>query len=102
MISKPDSAIKEYSIAISQNPDLYDPYLNRGRLLHQMKKCNEAMNDFAAAILLMPERPEAYYARSYCYTEQGNRSLALQDVEKAISLGFAGVDNQYYQSLKSR
>ncbi len=102
MRNMPDSAIKEYSLAISQNPDMYDPYLNRARLLQQMKRCNEAMNDFAAAIQLMPERPEAYYARSFCYADQGNRSLALQDVERAISLGFTAVDNQYYQSLKGR
>jgi protein O-mannosyl-transferase len=100
MMGKQDSALKEYAVAISQNPDMVAPYLNRGRTLQRLHRCDEAMKDFATALELSPDMGEIYYARSYCYTLKGNKALALQDVEKAISLGFTTIDKNYYQMLK--
>ena len=100
MMGKQDSALKEYGIAISQNPDMVPPYLNRGRTLQRMHRCDEAMKDFATALELSPGMGEIYYSRSYCYTQNGNKALALQDVQKAISLGYTNIDKNYYQMLK--
>jgi len=91
----------QYGIAIEQNPDMYAPHLNRGRLLQRLNRNDEAMKDFEAALALSPDNGEVYYARSHSYAAKGNKAQALQDVQKAIALGFTGVDNNYYQSLKN-
>jgi tetratricopeptide (TPR) repeat protein len=95
-----DSSLVQYGIAIAQNPDMYAPYLNRGRELHRMQRCPEAMKDFEKALELRPEMGEVYYSRSYCYTASGQKAQALQDVEKALSLGFTNIDPAYYKMLK--
>jgi tetratricopeptide (TPR) repeat protein len=100
MMGKNELSLKEYGMAISQNPDMYAPYLNRGRELHRLNRCEEAMNDFERALELKPDMGEIFYSRSYCYTHRGKKREALQDVEKAISLGFNQIDPAYYQMLK--
>jgi tetratricopeptide (TPR) repeat protein len=100
MMGQHDSALKEYGVAISQNPDMVAPYLNRARTLQRMHRCDEAMKDFATALELDPGMGELYYSRSYCYTMKGDKARALQDVEKALALGFREIDKNYYQMLK--
>jgi tetratricopeptide (TPR) repeat protein len=99
MIGKHDSAIRHFSIAIDQNPDMYAPYLNRGKLLKRLNNCIEATKDFTEAIELMPNLAEAYYERSSCYLQAGLRPLAVRDVQLAISLGYSYVDSAYYNEL---
>jgi protein O-mannosyl-transferase len=100
MMHQYDSALVHYGIAVQQNPDFVASYLNRGRALQRMNRCNEAMRDFNKAIDMAPEMAEIYYARSFCYAKGGNKPLALQDVEKARSMGFTQIDPAYYQSLR--
>lgn len=95
-----DSALAHYTLAIAQNPDMYAPYLNRGRMYQRMKRCDEGMKDFEAALSLRPDMGEIYYSRSYCHTMRGNKTAALQDVETAIKLGFRQIDQSYYDMLK--
>ncbi len=101
MTGRHEEALKEYAVAIGQNPDMVAPYLNRARTLQRLHRCGEAMKDFQTALDLSPGMGEIYYSRSYCYTEDGKKALALQDVEKALSLGFTRIDKNYYQMLKS-
>jgi tetratricopeptide (TPR) repeat protein len=100
MMKMHDSALVHYGIAIQQNPDFTASYLNRGRALERMNRCNEAMIDFNKAIEMAPEMAEIYYARSYCFAKAGNKAAALQDVEKARSMGFRQIDPRYYESLR--
>jgi protein O-mannosyl-transferase len=100
MTGRQDAALREYGIAVAQNPDMVAPHLNRGRTLQRLHRCAEAMEDFQAALELNPDMGEIYYSRSYCYTQDGKKALALQDVEKALSLGFTRIDKNYYQMLK--
>lgn len=102
MMGKPDSALKEYGVAISQNPDMYAPYLNRGRLYGRLRRCDEGMRDFEAALALKPDMGEIYYARSQCQLQKGNRPAAIADVQKAASLGFKQIDPAYAAMLQSR
>jgi tetratricopeptide (TPR) repeat protein len=101
MIGKHEESLTEYGIAISQNPDMYAPYLNRARKLTRMKRCDEALQDFDKAAALNPEMGEIYYFRSYCHSQKGNKAQALQDVETGLRLGYTQIDNNYYQLLKS-
>ncbi len=100
MNGRHDSALVQYGIAVQQNPDIVAPWLNRGRALQRMNRCDEAFKDFARALEIDPDMGEVYYARSMCYAQKGNKGQALQDVQKAISLGFNQIDNNYYQGLK--
>ena len=100
MTGRRDSAVIQYGIAIAQNPDMDAFYLNRGRALMKMDRWDDAMRDFERAITINPTLGDNYYARSFVYNHAGKKALAIQDVQKAVSLGFGGVDKNYYQSLQ--
>lgn len=102
MTGQQDSALVQYGLAIDQNPDMYAPHLNRGRLLQRMKRCGEGMKDFDIALQLSPENGEIYYARAFCDVQNGNRAQASQDIDKAMSLGFTQIDKAFYQAVKGR
>jgi protein O-mannosyl-transferase len=102
MTGKTDSALVQYGLAIEQNPDMYAPHLNRGRALQRLKRCGEAMKDFEAALQLNPDNGEIYYARAYCHAQNGNKAMAVQDIDRAISLGFRQIDKNFYQAMKGR
>ena len=88
MTGKTDSAIKEYGVAIAQNPDAYAPYLNRARALMRHNRPDEALKDFNKAIDLSPQMGEIYYFRSLCYSAKGNATQAQQDMQKSQALGY--------------
>ena len=88
MTGRTDEAIKEYGVAIEQNPDMYAPHLNRGRALMRQGKADEAMKDYNRAIELNPQMGEIYYFRGLCYAAKGNNTQAQQDVQKSKSLGY--------------
>ena len=88
MTGRTDEAIKEYGVAIAQNPDMYAPHLNRGRALMRQKRLNEAMNDFNRALELNPQMGEIYYFRGACYAAAGNTAAAQQDMQRAKGLGY--------------
>lgn len=98
---KTDSALMEYDHAVRLDPKAFIARLNRGRMLKDMNRLDDALTDLNMAIEINPAQAEPYYLRSICYAGKGNRALALQDVEKAISLGYKQVDNNYYQGLKN-
>jgi len=100
LLGKPDSALLAYDTALSQNPEMYAPYLNRGKILKQQNRWAEAMRDFNQAIELNPNNGESYYQRSFCDTQSGLKFIAFRDVNQAISLGYKKVDSAYYNSLK--
>ena len=100
MVGKGDSAIAQYTIAINQNPDQYDAYLNRGKLYKLKYLWDDALQDFNTGLAANPQSAELYYQRSFCDTQKGLKPLALQDVERAISLGYGKVDSGYYVWLR--
>jgi tetratricopeptide (TPR) repeat protein len=96
----PDSALLQYDTALSQNPDLFNASLGRGKILIRKNRFTEAMSDLNAARALNPDYAETYYERSFCDTAIINKSVALKDVETALSLGYTHVDSTYYSLLK--
>ena len=101
MTKQYELALKEYGIAIQQNPDMFAPHLNRARLLQRLKRYPEALSDFKTASELSPDNGEVYYSRGLCHGQMGNFKLAVADIEKAKSLGFK-VDEAMLQDLKRR
>ena len=99
---KIDSSLAEYAIAISQNPEAIIPYMNRAKIYIRLSKFDEAIADYSKVIQLDKNMGEVYYLRSRAYAFKGNKPQALQDVDKAKALGYAGIDPNYYQELKPR
>ncbi len=102
MTGQHDSALVWYGIAVNQNPDMYAPYLNRGRSLQRMHRCEEAMKDFDKSLSLSPDNGEVHYAMSFCYAQKDNKAMALKEIQKAVSLGFTQIDKNYYAAMGGR
>ena len=101
ILGRTDSSLKEYAIAIAQNPDAVIPYMNRARIyLVLQNKPAEAMKDYNKVLELDPRKADAYYMRSKAYNAMGDKPHALKDVEQARSMGYPSIDAAYYQSLK--
>jgi tetratricopeptide (TPR) repeat protein len=62
---------------------LAELYIWRGAAHYHMFLHEQAYNDLTKAIALRPERPRAYYFRSYVHTEAGRLNEALADLEMA-------------------
>lgn len=90
MSGRREDAIKEYGVAVQQNPDIYQPYLNRARALQRLKRYPDAMKDFDKAISLEPKLAEVYVARANCFAEMGNAAMMQKDMESARKLGYNG------------
>ena len=99
IVGKTDSSLAMYAIAISQNPDAYIPYMNRGRIYYRLKKYGDAIKDLTKAIQLNGQSGDSYYVRAKCYAQEGNKAQAQQDTEKAKSLGVQ-IDPNFLQQLK--
>lgn len=97
-----DSAIIMFDKAISLTKDNYVPYMNRAKTLQKKDRWTEMREDLQTVIKINPDIGEVYYLRSFCDTQQKNNAMALQDVEKAIALGYKNVDAGYYQQLKDK
>lgn len=99
---KRDSALIAYTKALALNPAHNGARMNRAIAYQQAGLWAEAGSDISILLKNMPGNASAYYYRSFCDTQQQRFDLALQDVERAISAGYRGVDTAYYRALKSR
>ena len=88
MTNNKDESIKQYGIAVDQNPDIFQPYLNRGRALFRAGRYDEAMRDFNKAIQIEPTVGEIFYARAMCLDKKGDRQGAIKDLETSRKLGY--------------
>ncbi len=100
MLGRKDSALNQFTAAISKAPDMYAPYLNRAKILRANGSWGDAMRDLNTVIRLKPDLGEPYYERSFCDTQLGVKNIALRDVEHAISLGYNKVDTGYFNWLR--
>jgi tetratricopeptide (TPR) repeat protein len=97
---KTDSSLAIYAKAISLDPDAYMPYLNMGRLFFKQKKYDDAIKNLDKSIERNAEYGETYYLRAVCHAANGNKALALQDVDKAKALGYGQINPNFYEQLK--
>ncbi len=97
---KTDSSLAMYKVAISQNPDAWIPYMNRGKIYVRLQKYDEALKDLNRALEINGESGESYYLRARCLGAKGNKVQAQQDVEKAKSFGYTQMDPGFLQGIK--
>lgn len=79
-------AIKDFSKAISYNPENSRGYANRGQCYRIIREHEKALSDFDTAINIAPLSLESYYGRARTFKEMGRFAKALTDCEKALEI----------------
>lgn len=81
-------AYADYSKRIELDPGDYQTRVARGRLLiEKLGKPTQAIEDFEAAIVVDPDRPDAYYLRGMALAQTGATSRAIQDFRRVHQVG---------------
>ena len=81
-----DMAIREYSMALELDPNLYSGYVNRGKLFWRKGDIRRALEDLTDAIRLEPMVPSTYVYRGDVHLGAGNREAARRDYLRALEL----------------
>ena len=81
-----DGALKDTSTAISIAPDLSIAHLNRARILSDMKRDQEAGDEFISAARLAPNDPDCYFYWSLAEKAQGNFTKEEELLQKVVKL----------------
>ncbi|NLE65350.1 MAG: tetratricopeptide repeat protein [Elusimicrobia bacterium] len=82
-------AIKNFSLAIAQNPQMTEAYIKRGLVYAKNKDFTAALSDFDTAIQLDSTGESGalnYYNRALTYENLGNPEKAIEDYTHAIEL----------------
>ncbi|HXB41782.1 MAG TPA: tetratricopeptide repeat protein [Bacteroidia bacterium] len=87
---------------IKNNPDSTSHYINRGNLLCQSAKYEEAITDFSTAIKLDSNCVIAYKNRGLAKMALNKYQVALQDFNKAIKLDPNDVQAYIYKSIATQ
>lgn len=91
-------AIKNFTQAISMNPQDHSTYNNRGISYKSLKQYENAIADFSVAISLKEDYASAYDHRAQCYAEMGETHKSLEDM--STSLHFQQTGQRYYRRSK--
>jgi tetratricopeptide (TPR) repeat protein len=78
-------SLAAYTKAIDLDPSFYPAHINRGVVYLDLKKCDEALSDFNAA-LKSGDISLAYSGRGDAYSCLKKYDLAMPDYEKTLSL----------------
>ncbi len=80
-----DTAAYEKVIKVMQSyPQFFLAYNNRGSQLLELKRYQEAIQDFTKAIQLNPQYAQAYYNRGLGHAHLGNDEQAIADYTRSI------------------
>ncbi|MBM3163200.1 MAG: tetratricopeptide repeat protein [Chlorobi bacterium] len=80
-------AIKDFTAAISLEPDFALPYKHRGYAKHDLQDYAGAIEDYSRAISLDRKSGETYWDRGLAKEQAGDSEGALEDFRKAARLG---------------
>ena len=93
------NAIMDASLAISYQPEMIDPYINRAWAYAETGNFEDAIQDCNKALAIDPQRAEIYNNRGLAYHRQGNATKAVQDYLKACQMGLK-IGCQNYLEMK--
>ena len=88
---KLDSALDDYTRAISLDAALQPPVINRAVTLVRLGKCEQADPDLSAALAADSHSWRALYGRSLCRAKAGDQTGAQSDLAAAIAANPAAV-----------
>ncbi len=88
-----DRAIADFNEAIRLSPNHLNPnlptmYISRGAAYGNKKDYDRAIADYNEAIRLDPKYPLAFYNKACCYALTGKKDLAIENLGKALELGY--------------
>ena len=86
-LGQEDKAFEDFNLAVTENPNLGDGYLNRGAMLVNRKDYAEARIDIERGIALGPSMPEVgFYDLGVVEQALGRMDEAHADFQQALSL----------------
>ncbi len=91
-------AINELTETIKLNSGDYDAYNMRAIAYSELKKYDEAINDFTKCIEIK-QIPEAYYNRGAAYFAKGDFKVALEDFTQCLKLSPDNIKALYKRAL---
>ena len=83
-----EGALEDLDEAIKLFPDSITYLLSRGQLCAKLKNFDKAIQDFAKLLQLDEDSAEAYYGLGTCYFGKGEKSKALEFLQRADALGY--------------
>jgi tetratricopeptide (TPR) repeat protein len=92
-----EGAVKDYGIAIAQNPQDADSYVNRGIAHNELGQNQQAIADYTKALELKPDQVLAYYNRANAHHQLKHYKEAISDYSKIIDL-----DSEYAYAYANR
>lgn len=81
-----EEAIKIMDSYITQNPEYYVLYYQRGWFKEYSGKIDEAIEDYTMSVTLEPDFARGYMCRGSLYMLKGDKKLADEDFKKVIRL----------------
>ncbi len=85
-IQEDDKALREFDSTIVYNYTFIDAYIEKGIILYERKKFEEALITFQQAFKIVNNNPELYYWIGKCYEGLGNKTEAADWQKKYDAL----------------
>lgn len=79
-------AIDQYSRAVEIDPDYDKAYIQRANAYARLNDYENAAIDYDRAIVFNEKDAELYYLSGYAHNKQGNNSVALTKLNRAIEM----------------
>lgn len=95
---KLEEAVLNYKRAITINTNSFEAHWRLGGLLFEQKKFDEALIEFQKASQIDPNQPGVWCQLGTVFYEKGENLLAIENLEKAVSLFIK--NNQKLQAQK--
>ena len=81
-----ESALDDYSKAVSLRPDFAESLSNKGAALEALGNTEEALDDYLAALTAAPGFAAAHYNAARLYAQLSDVDRCLPHLEKAMQL----------------
>jgi len=84
-----EEALAAYNTSLTYDADNASAYTYRGAVLHRLGRIDDAMRDFDHALILNPNKRQAWIAKASVYIDTGEYILAEQNARRAIEVADA-------------
>ena len=88
-----NAAFRDYSRAISLNPNSINAYNNRGNIYRSAAQYALAIRDFQVAIALNPSIPTLYVNLGLAYAGAGRKAEDFNELKRAERMGAQGIES---------
>jgi relA/spoT domain protein (fragment) len=89
-----DSAYKDFSASLAENPQNFRSYYYAGIVLMMMDKNSEAITMFTKSLEINGYQAHVYFRRALVYFQENQLILALHDLDNAVALGLSAEEEK--------